>query len=161
MTDILFKTDDYIFSYRVAGICVQDGKVLLQKPTNENGLAFPGGHVEFGETNEQTLIREFKEEINADVSVGALHWVAEIFFPWGDKPCHQICLYYDITLNSDDTPKEGRFTTHEHIEGRKFDIEFHWIPIDEVKNITVYPANAAELLDKLNEGVQHFVYKEE
>lgn len=45
--------------------------------------------------------------------------------PWGDKPCHQICLYYDITLNSDDTPKEGRFTAQEHIEGRKFDIEFH------------------------------------
>lgn len=42
MTDILFKTDDYIFSYRVAGICVQNGKVLLQKPTNDDGYAFPG-----------------------------------------------------------------------------------------------------------------------
>lgn len=29
--DILFKTDDWVFSYRVAGICVQDGNVLLQK----------------------------------------------------------------------------------------------------------------------------------
>ncbi|MEA4890348.1 MAG: hypothetical protein VB070_12905 [Clostridiaceae bacterium] len=51
MPDILFKTDDYIFSYRVAGICVQNGKVLLQKPTNDSGYAFPGGHVAFGETN--------------------------------------------------------------------------------------------------------------
>ena len=23
-----------------------------------------------------------------------LKWVAEIFFPWGDKPCHQLCNYY-------------------------------------------------------------------
>lgn len=33
MSDILFKTDDHIFSYRVAEICVQNSKVLLQKPT--------------------------------------------------------------------------------------------------------------------------------
>jgi ADP-ribose pyrophosphatase YjhB (NUDIX family) len=49
MSDILFKTDNYILSYRVAGICIQNGKVLLQKPTNDNGYAFPGGHVAFGE----------------------------------------------------------------------------------------------------------------
>ena len=54
MADILFKTDDYIFSYRVAGICVQNGKVLLQKPTNDSGYAFPGGHVAFGETYSDT-----------------------------------------------------------------------------------------------------------
>lgn len=30
--DILFHTEDYVFSYRAAGICVQNGKVLLQKP---------------------------------------------------------------------------------------------------------------------------------
>ena len=32
--DILFKTEDYVFSYRVAGICIQNGKVLLQKPSS-------------------------------------------------------------------------------------------------------------------------------
>lgn len=161
MSDILFKTDDYIFSYRVAGICIQNGKELLQKPTNDNGYAFPGGHVALGETNEQTLKREFQEEIGADVTVGALHWVAEIFFSWGNKPCHQICLYYDVTINSEDTPKKGKFITHEHIEGQNFDIEFHWIPLDKVKDIAVYPTNADELLPKFNEGVQHFVYRED
>ena len=83
MGDILFKMDDYVFSYRVAGVCIQNGCVLLQKPTNDDGYAFPGGHVEFGETNAETLIREFKEEIGADVRVGNLRWVAEVFFPVG------------------------------------------------------------------------------
>jgi len=161
MPDILFKTKDAVFSYRVAGICLQNGKVLLQKPTNDTGYAFPGGHVAFGETNAETLIREFKEEIGADVSVGALKWVAEIFFPWGKKPCHQICLYYMVTIESPDTPAEGVFTAQEQLEGRNFKIEFHWIPIDAVKNIEVYPTNTAELLGKLSEGVQHFVYREE
>ena len=67
--DILFRTEDYVFSYRVAGICIQNGKVLLQKPSNDTAFAFPGGHVSFGETNAQTLAREFHEEIGADVSV--------------------------------------------------------------------------------------------
>lgn len=58
--DILFKTDEYVFSYRVAGICIQNGKVLLQKPSNDTAYAFPGGHVAFGETNAQTLVREFQ-----------------------------------------------------------------------------------------------------
>ena len=79
--DILFKTDEYVFSYRVAGICIHNGKVLLQKPTNDTAFAFPGGHVELGETNAQTLIREFKEEIGVDITVGDLKWVGEIFFP--------------------------------------------------------------------------------
>jgi len=161
MSDILFRTNDYIFSYRVAGICVQNGKVLLQKPTNDNGYAFPGGHVAFGETNEETLKREFMEEIGANITVGKLKWVAEIFFPWGDKPCHQICLYYMIDIESTDIPKDGMFYAKEHLEGRDFKIEFHWIPIDKIKDINVYPNNAVELLDKLCEGVQHFVYREE
>lgn len=160
MSDILFKTNDYVFSYRIAGICIQNGKVLLQKPSNDNGYAFPGGHSAFGETNETTLIREFKEEIGADITVGDLKWVAEIFFPWGDKPCHQICLYYMVDITSPEIPRDGSFTAQEHLEGRDFTIDFHWVPLDEIKNIELYPENAAELLGKLEEGVQHFVYKE-
>lgn len=158
--DILFKTEEYIFSYRVAGICINNGKVLLQKPTNDNAFAFPGGHVEFGETNVQTLIREFKEEIGVDISVGDLKWVAEIFFPWGNKPCHQICLYYIVDITSNNIPLEGMFIGKEKIEGRKFDLEFHWIPMSDLNNIDVYPTNVVELMDKIDGGVQHFVYQE-
>lgn len=56
MSDILFKTENYMFSYRVAGIIIRDGKVLLQKPTNDTGYAFPGGHVELGETTFDYLV---------------------------------------------------------------------------------------------------------
>lgn len=160
MSDILFKTEQYVFSYRVAGICIQNGKVLLQKPTNDNGFAFPGGHVAFGETNAETLLREFKEEIGADISVGELKWVGEIFFPWGEKPCHQICLYYMVTLENAHIPQEGMFMAQEHLEGRNFEIEFHWIPLEEIKDIELYPTNAKELLGSLEEGTEHFVYQE-
>lgn len=160
--DILFKTDDWVFSYRVAGICVQNGKVLLQKPTNDNAHAFPGGHVEFGETNAETLIREFKEEIGADIQFGELKWVAEAFFPWGGsgKPCHQICLYYMVEILNPEIPKDGMIMATEHIEGRNFALEYHWVPLENVEKLEVYPTQTPALLQKLHEGVQHFVYKE-
>ena len=158
--DIIFKTEDYVFSYRVAGICIQNGKVLLQKPSNDTGFAFPGGHVTLGETNAQTLIREFQEEIGIDVAVGDLKWVGELFFPWGKKSCHQICLYYVVELQAGDIPLEGMFLGKEHIEGRNFDLEFHWIPVTELKNIEVYPTNVVELMNQFDQGVQHFVYNE-
>ena len=158
--DILFRTDEYVFSYRVAGICTQNGKVLLQNPTNDTAFAFPGGHVTFGETNAQTLIREFKEEISVDISVGDLKWVGELFFPWGNKPCHQICLYYNVDITSDTIPFEGMFVGSEQLEGRNFNLEFHWVPMEELENIEVYPTNAAQLISKLGDGVQHFIYRE-
>ena len=158
--DIIFKTEEFVFSYRVAGICIQNGKVLLQKPSNDTGFAFPGGHVTLGETNEQTLIREFQEEIGTNVAVGDLKWVGELFFPWENKRCQQICLYYLVELQSEHIPLDGMFLGKEQIEGRHFDLEFHWISLTELKNIEVYPTNVIELVDKLDEGVQHFVYHE-
>lgn len=160
MSDILFKTDAWVFSYRVAGVCVQNGRVLLQKPSNDHAYAFPGGHVEFGETNVETLIREFREEMGADIRVGDLRWVGEVFFPWGDKPCHQICLYYDVTVEDSHTPTEGMFFGTEQLEGRSFRMEFHWVPLERLQEIEVYPVETAQLLRDGVEGVQHFIYRE-
>lgn len=160
--DILFKTEDAAFSYRVAGICVHNGKVLLQTTTGEDrSFAFPGGHVSFGETNAQTLIREFREEMGADITVGELKWVAEIFFPWGSRPCHQICLYYMVEITDPGIPTDGAFLGKERLEGRSFELEFHWVPIEKLGELEVYPTNTRELMEKFHEGVQHFVYREE
>lgn len=162
MGDILFQQDEYKFSYRVAGLLIHDGHILLQKPFNDTIYAVPGGHVAFGETNAETLIREFKEEMGADITVGNLKWVAEIFFPWEDKTCHQICLYYEVLLEKkEQIPLSGMFTGNEELDDKKMQIQFHWIPIDQTGRITVYPENIPELLRHFHEGVKHFVYKEQ
>lgn len=78
--DILFKQDDFIFSYRVAGILVQNNKILMQKPKNDNGYAFIGEHASLCETSEEALKREFMEELHADINVRNLFAIGEIFF---------------------------------------------------------------------------------
>ena len=157
MPDLLFETPEFVFSYRVAGICIHNGKILLQKPTNDTGFSFPGGHVSYGETHEQTLVREFHEEIGAEISVGPLQWVGEIFFPWGKKPCQQICLYYLISITDSHTPRQGMFLAQEHLQGRDFELEFHWVPMENLQQIKVYPEGAAAYLKNMHSGVQHFV----
>ena len=127
MGDILFQMEDAVFSYRVAGILIHRGRVLLQRSANDSGFAIPGGHAAFGETNAETLRREFQEEMGASVSVGALKWVGECFFPWGNKPCHQIGLYYEVFLEGVPAiPLEGTFVGKEQMENRRFEMEFHW-----------------------------------
>ena len=161
MNDILFDKEGFKFSYRVAGILIRDNKVLLHKALNEEGFAFPGGHASFGETSEQTLIREFKEELDVDIIIDDLKWVAEIFFPRGEKPCHQICLYYVVHLSDDKQfIPDTVFIGGEYFEGRSFDIEFHWLPLGGLNSYEVYPPQAKKLILHLEDDVKHFVYKE-
>lgn len=156
MKDIYFKDEDGIFSYRVAGICVRNGKVLLQKPFDDDGYAIPGGHVAFGETNAETLTREFAEEIGARITVGELKWVAEIFFPWKGKLTHQICLYYMVEIDEETLPAGDSFLSRECAN-----IQFFWLPLSELDRYPIYPTEATSLLRELGNGVKHFIDREE
>ena len=160
MKDILFKDETGVFSYRVAGICVHNGKVLLQTTTTDPAFAFPGGHVAFGETNAQTLIREFKEELGADISVGELKWVAEIFFPWGKKPCHQICLYYLVAPKDPGDLSGHNMAAQDEVGDTKAKLRFHWVPLEAIPTSEIYPENAKALLFQLDQNVKHFIYRE-
>ena len=55
----------------VCVVLVQEGKVLIaQRATGDSigKFEFPGGKVEIGESNEEALIREFKEELDIDLT---------------------------------------------------------------------------------------------
>ena len=62
--DILFKQDDFVFSYRVGGVLIRDGKILLQRPKGDD-YSIIGGHIAAMETTEETLKREYTEELHA------------------------------------------------------------------------------------------------
>jgi 8-oxo-dGTP pyrophosphatase MutT (NUDIX family) len=53
--------------HKIAGIIIKNKKLLMVRKYNEPHFIMPGGRVLEGETKEQTLARELKEELNVEL----------------------------------------------------------------------------------------------
>ena len=63
-------TENTNWGQSVAGVAIKDNKVLLARHTYGNGkgmLIIPGGYVNYGETPQQALKREYMEETKIEV----------------------------------------------------------------------------------------------
>ncbi len=69
----------------VSGIIISEGKVLVEKRRTDDAadpglIAIPGGHVEIGESVEDAIVREMREELGIAVKktrfIGVESWVA-------------------------------------------------------------------------------------
>ena len=77
--DLTLKTEEGYFNYRVAAVIVNDGKILAQRNIKPNEYYLPGGRVTFGETSEEALLREIKEELKIDITDYSPLWLNECF----------------------------------------------------------------------------------
>lgn len=161
MADVLFKTENYVFSYRVGGILIHKGKVLMQRAAGDDGYAVVGGHVALGETTEETVVREFKEEIGADIKVERLLMVNESFFPWGNRPCHQINLFYLVSLkNEEQIPLDRDFKALDELGAERIELDMCWIPLERIPEVKIYPKDAKQYILNPPKEIVHFVYKQ-
>lgn len=113
----------------VAALIFENGKVFATK-RGENKYAyiaykyeFPGGKIEAGETPEAALIRELKEELDLDVTVGN-HYATETF----EYPDFIITLrLYECEMRSQFVLKEHE--SYAWIAAKDLD-EREWAPAD-------------------------------
>ena len=133
-----------VFHVGVKGVIVNDKKVLLLKRLNELGQLywdFPGGRIDDGETIDETLKRELKEEVGLTKfkNGGFLHFhhlKRLIYGKWG-----LIILFYLVEAPSDFTPK----LSDEHIEPR-------WVGLSEIKYLdkeVLFEKHTEEVLIKV------------
>lgn len=81
---------------RVCGLLPADERLLLVNHRLETGASWwapPGGGVEFGETMEQTLQREFLEETSLQVTVGQFAFGCEYLH----DPLHAIEVFFWVS----------------------------------------------------------------
>lgn len=152
--DWLFTGDGYICDLRTAGVLIQDDMILVQRDRDGKEYALPGGHVRIGETTADALIREYKEETGADIRCRRLLWTEECFWNWDGRDAHNISFYYLIELcENSDIPVRDEFVSHKDNDN----VLIGWIPIETLKNVTVYPEFIKEEVHNLNSSSKHFI----
>ena len=82
-----------------AGVLFEGGKVLITKRPEGKHLAgaweFPGGKVEEGEDPKDALVRELREEIGVEATVGRALDVT--FWRYEDDGKSVLLLFYEVT----------------------------------------------------------------
>ena len=85
---------------------------------------FPGGKVEPGESPEEALVREIREELAADITVGGCLTTVEYDYP----EFHLSMACYWCTV------REGHLTLLEHEAAR-------WLPLSDLRQVNWLPAD--------------------
>jgi len=151
--DWLFKDENSVCNFRVAGVLIREGKIFLQRDKGGNEYAIPGGHVRNNETSQQSLIREYKEEVGADIICNRLVWVEESFWKWGDRDASTIAFYYLIELaNNADIPGD-----YSEAHKDNSDVVLEWVLIEDLKKLTVYPRLLVEKAANISNSIEHFI----
>lgn len=89
-----------MFNLRVYGILINNKKQVLVSDEFIRGkyyTKFPGGGLELGEGTRDCLKREFKEEMNLQVDIGAHIYTTDYYQTSAFNPEHQIIsIYYFV-----------------------------------------------------------------
>ncbi len=121
------------------GVCVQNGKVLLCRAKGGASAYLPGGHIEFGETGRQALVREMMEEMGVAARAGDLLGVVENSFMQHGRPHAEINLVYRMDLPNDTEAKA--------LESW---IEFEWRPVEDIDSANLLPREMAQFASNAN-----------
>ncbi len=128
-------------------ICDGQGNILVQDRLKEDwpGITFPGGHVEYGESFAQSVIREVKEETGLDIEAPILCGIKQFRTEEDER---YVVLFY----------KTDRFsgTLRDSGEGKVF-----WIPRSDLER---YPLSV-DFMDMVkifeSEQLSEFYYYQE
>ena len=120
----------------VAAVIKRNNKIFVtQRGYGEfkDGWKFPGGKVEKGETKEEALIREIKEELDTVIKVDS--YLDTIEYDYPDFHLSMDCFVCSIV--------EGHLVLKEHEDSK-------WIKKEEIDTLNWLPADLV-IIDKVKE----------
>lgn len=122
-----------------AAIIQREGRIFATQRgygAFKDGWEFPGGKIEPGETRQQALVREIREELDTEIEVGELFDTVEY-----DYPQFHLTMYCFLCK-----VKSGGLVLKEHEAAR-------WLDRDTVDSVQWLPADVG-LIEKLKESTQ-------
>lgn len=136
--DLTVPAGEGLLNIRVGAIILRGGKVLMATNDGVEYYYTVGGRVHFGETTEEAVRREVREETGVALAVDRLGFLHENFFV-GDspakrgKPVHELSFFYYM-----DVPEDFEPVCRSFADGQKRE-RLEWIdPASEER--TFYPA---------------------
>ncbi len=136
--DISYIFGSEKFNYRVCALILSDGKILAMRDERSPYYYLPGGRVKLGETAEQAIIREVREELNITPMIVRPLWLNQSFFTEDVDHLnyHEICVYFLMDISGTDLLEKGlRFTLHEGSHTHRFE----WLPFERLADEYFYP----------------------
>jgi 8-oxo-dGTP diphosphatase len=121
----------------VYGIVIDDGKLLLLH--QKQGYDLPGGGVDLGETLENGVIREVKEESGLEVANPRLIGGTSNFFKFAHTDGHSVqslLLYYSCELVGGELSTEG-FDEYE----KEYAHGCEWYPLEKLDELKLASSN--------------------
>ena len=119
-----------------AAVIFEKGKVLITRRPEDKAHAglweFPGGKVDPGESPEEALCREIREELDAEIQITGIFEVAFYRYDWGPV----LILAYSCQLLTNDLRDIGV-------------AEHRWVHPRELTNFPILPAYRP-IIDRLN-----------
>ena len=131
----------------VRAVITRNDSILLQRKLDDNGnerYALPGGAQEHGERLIDALKRECEEEIGARVEVIDLLFVGDYFKQRQTNPptTRQLVEFlFACSVKPDYQAQNGP-------RPDKHQVEVLWVPLDQLVDINLVPADYAKLLVK-------------
>lgn len=153
MEDLTVKVGEHILNYRVSAIFRYGNKILLHHELNSIHYTLPGGRVKEGETTEETLRREIKEEMGQEIKIIKPISFMENLFTDNKKKYHEILVTYELEFLDKSMYEKEVIPT---IEKDK-ELEFIWYDIDKLNDIIFLPKALKDLIANDPNEFKHII----
>ena len=153
---IMFSNGDITFMYRVGGIAVHEGRLLVEHNVKHDFCFAPGGRVEYGENAVQALSRELDEEFGGGVQIGRLVVFYDLLFELDGIRYQEVGLCFLLELHPDHPilGREGRF------EAAEPDLVYEWMSLDDLEEAELFPRFLRELVRDIPQTPKYVVESE-
>ena len=123
------------YNLRVYGLLLNPNSEILVTDELRNGYKmtkFPGGGHEVGESLAETLIREWKEELDREISVGDLFYVNDFLQISAFNPKDQIISFYYHVSPMGELPIRTVERRYDFPSGTQNAQTFRWVKLQDL-----------------------------